>query len=334
MTLPKLILYGGCVLFGIIALVGMSKKAKQKDNVRILSSASIATEQEEAKEKLDDVEPVDIKETVSKKEESMKMQDTAITVPALPESNLVDKLFVTDSSKLDVVETLTYTSRVPWLKGRPAWIADYSSHYETTRHFIARSLNKKIDYFTQKVSPGDRFNVLKKNINFYLLVDLSRCKMLFYVINKDTNKRTLLKTYSVGVGRKDETRESGSLTPIGKFTLGSKVAIYKSGTMGYFQDRKIEMMRIFGTRWIPFEKEIENCSEGAKGYGIHGAPWTTDEENNTLKEDRERVCEYGSDGCIRLFSEDIEELFAIIISKNTIIEIVKNFSDAMLPGEE
>jgi len=139
--------------------------------------------------------------------------------------------------------------------------------------------------------------------------------MWFYLLDKNREERVLLKTYSVGLGRKDSQKVSGSLTPIGKYLLGSKVAIYKPDVMGYFQDQKIEMIRVFGTRWIPFEKEIENCSEMAKGYGLHGAPWTEDKKTGVLVEDRDQIGQYNSDGCIRLSQEDIEEIFAIIYFK-------------------
>jgi hypothetical protein len=138
----------------------------------------------------------------------------------------------------------------------------------------------------------------------------------------------------VGLGRKDSQKVSGYLTPVGKYLLGGKVAIYKPEVMGYFQDRKIEMIRVFGTRWIPFEKEQENCSEIAKGYGLHGAPWTEDAKTGQLIEDRGQVGKYNSDGCIRLFQEDIEEIFSIVISKPTTVEIVKDFYEAQLPGKE
>lgn len=257
--------------------------------------------------------------------EKPKIEEKAET--SLPQVDVIDSLFATDSSKLPLVETVTYTSRVPWLSNRPAWIADYASHYETTRHFIARSLNRKTDYFTQKVSPGDRFNVLKKNVSFYMLIDISACRMWFYGIDEENHKKYLLKTYKIGLGRKDSKKASGSLTPVGQYQLGSKVAIYKPGTMGYFQDRQIEMIRVFGTRWMPFEKEIDKCSENAKGYGMHGAPWRIDDKDG-LVEEREKIGKYDSDGCIRLFSEDVEEIFAIVISKPAIVEIVNNVKDA------
>src|SRR5690606_24049268 len=134
-----------------------------------------------------------------------------------PEVDRVHLLFALDSTELPIVETVSFTSRVPWLKDRPAWIADYASHYETSRHFIARSLNKKQDYFSQKVHPGDRFNVFKagKDIKFHLTVDLSKSRMWFYYL--DGKDKVLLKTYRVSLGKKDSSRSSGYLTPMGKY---------------------------------------------------------------------------------------------------------------------
>lgn len=240
------------------------------------------------------------------------------------EVDLVPRLFAVDSSKLPFVETISYTSRVPWLKERPAWISDYASHYETSRHFIARSLNRKPDYLSQKVSPGDRFNVFKKDkkIHFNLSINIATNKMKFFIVDDDTNEKVLLKTYDVGSGRLDSLRTSGSLTPLGTYTLGERVAIYKPGTMGIFHDTKSEMIRIFGTRWIPFESEVADCTEAAKGFGIHGCPWIEDPETGELVEDRSKIGIYDSDGCIRLCKEDIEELFAIIITKPTTVELV------------
>jgi hypothetical protein len=292
-----------------------------------------AVKENDQTEKKDLIVKNDIKNDVVVKEDNQVQEEQKDL--EIPDADIIDRLFVTDSTKLPIVETVNYTSRVPWLKGRNAWIADYASHYSTTRHFIARSLNKKTDYFTQKVAFGDRFNVFstEKNISFYLLIDINRCKLWFYYLDNDLNERTLLKTYKVGLGRKDSNRISTSLTPIGKYALGSKVAIYKPNIMGYFLDKKIEMIKVFGTRWIPFDKELENCSETAKGLGIHGAPWH-EGLNGELVEDRSQVGKYDSDGCVRLFSEDIDELFSIIISKPTVVEIVKDFHEAKLPGVE
>lgn len=253
-----------------------------------------------------------------------------------PNIDRVFQLFSTSSSKLPIVETVSYSSSVPWLKGRPAWIADYASYYNTSRHFIARSLNGKPDYFSQKVSERSKFNVFRKDkkINFYLLVDVSRCKMGFYYVDLDTNERVLLKTYRVGLGRIDASKPSGTLTPLGRYSLGSRVAIYKPGMTGFYQDQKVEMMRVFGTRWIPLDQEVERATLPAKGYGLQGAPWVADGSSGGLVENTNAIGAYDSDGCIRLSSEDIEELFAIVLTKPTFIEIVKDFHEAKLPGVE
>jgi hypothetical protein len=252
----------------------------------------------------------------------------------LPQIDRIYQLFTTGPTKLPIVETITYESRVPWLKGRPAWIADYATHYATSRHFIARSLNGKADYFTQKVSAGSRFNVFRKdrNFQFYLLVDLALRKMGFYYLDLDTHERVLLKTYSVGLGKAADA-PSGSLTPLGKFTLGNKVAVYKPGVVSLFQNQQVEMVRVFGTRWIPFEQPLDGSAE-PKGIGIHGSPWAPTPKTDALVEQRNVVGTLDSDGSICLNQEDMEELFAIIITKPTIIEIVKNFKDARLPGVE
>lgn len=326
MSKAKYFFVAVCAVFGFIAIKGYQKK-----------------------QKFTHVQPqeVVVQEIAIPQKPLAKISQTVIEVPPQPlkpaqntdfldQVDRIGQLFALDSSKLPIVETVSYTSRVPWLKGRPAWVADYATYFETSRHFIARSLNKKCDYFTQKVGPGDRFNVFKKdkNIRFHLLIDINQKKMRFYYVDLDTNESVLLKTYKVGLGRIDPARKSGSLTPLGKYELGERIAIYKPGTMGFFQDKKTEMIRVFGTRWIPFEKELENCTEAAKGLGIHGAPFIVDPQTGNLIEDKSKIGKNESDGCIRLVQDDVEELFAIIITKPTTVEIVKSFQDAKLPGIE
>lgn len=328
MSTFKYFLIGAGVLFGVVGYLGYAKKAPKEEVETTAAAREI---------------PLPVVEAAPPPKKTPPTAPVVATPPppaaapdALSNVDRVKQLFVLDSSKLPFVETISYTSRVPWLKGRPAWISDYASHYETSRHFIARSLNKKADYFSQKVGPGDKFNVFRKdkNIKFHLLIDLGKSKMRFYAIDADANERYLLKTYQVGVGRIDPQRQSGYLTPIGKYEIGDKIAIYKPGTMGFFQDQKTEMIRIYGTRWIPFEKEVENCSEPAKGYGLHGAPWKEDPLTGALIEDKSTIGKNVSDGCVRLAQEDIEELFAIVITKPTTVELVRDFNDASLPGVE
>lgn len=336
MSFSKIIVVASIVLFGVIGVAAIVKKAKTAPSEISLAKPQKLT----ASQKTTASKPV--------VETPIKAAAAPIAPPVPPAAEVIavkddfpimdriHQLFTTGPTKLPIVETITYSSTVSWLKGRPAWIADYASHYQTSRHFIARSLNGKSDYFTQKIATGSRFNVFspEKNIQFYLLVDISRCKMGFYYVDLDTQERVLLKTYKVGIGRPSAELPSGTLTPLGKYSLGKKIAIYKPGIMGYYLDQKEEMIRVFGTRWIPFDQELEGATASSKGYGIHGTPWKEDPKTGVLVENREGLGAYDSDGCIRLSLEDIEELFAIVITKPTFIDIVKDFHEAKLPGVE
>lgn len=239
--------------------------------------------------------------------------------PKMPTATAgVDKIrgfFSTGPDKLPIVETITYRSRVDWVQGRPAWIADYASRYKTSRHFIARSLNKKADYFTQKVGTGDKFNVLRsdQDIRFHLQVDLTGCYMNFFYIDPDSGEYKIVKTYPVSVGKKDENSPSGCTTPLGTFQLGEKIAIYKPGVEGFYEDEKVEMIQVFGTRWIPLDD----------GVGIHGLGWIPDSESGEHAEQRGDIGQHIGKGCIRMLSEDVEELFSIVVSRPTTVEFVK-----------
>jgi hypothetical protein len=348
LSIPKWILVGTVILFSVIGITALFKKGgKQTDQGVALSQQSSVKESLQETPVISIPKAVKISEQPKGKTKKKEAQLLATSEPApslaspapskddFPNIDRVFQLFTTSSSKLPIVETINYSSSVPWIKGRPAWIADYANYYNTSRHFIARSLNGKNDYFTQKVSEGSKFNVFRKDkkIQFYLLVDVSLCKMGFYYVDLDTNERILLKTYRVGLGRLDSTQPSGTLTPLGRYSLGDRVAIYKPGMTGAYQDQKVEMIRVFGTRWIPFDRELERATAPAKGYGIQGAPWI-DSGTGQLVENKEVIGAYASDGCIRMDSEDIAELFAIILTKPTFIEIVKNFHEAKLPGME
>lgn len=267
---------------------------------------------------------------------TVSLQEKILPLPSndLPEMDRVDELFRKGQTTFPFVQTITYKSSVPWKKGRSAWVADYARHFDTSRHFIARSLNGKPEYFKQDVANGDRFNVydIDHNPSFYIVIDFSRVKMWVYAFDEKEDTRYLIKTYSLGLGALSEQTASGSLTPFGTFLLGERTAIYKPGVYGIYKGDKTEMIQVFGTRWIPFEKEVANCTEPAAGYGIHGAPWSYHSKAGKWEEDRGSIGEYSSDGCIRLASEDIEELFAIICARKTFVEIVEDFSKAHLPG--
>ncbi|MCH1429438.1 MAG: L,D-transpeptidase family protein [Chlamydiales bacterium] len=318
-SFPRIVLIIGVFLFGSIALAVIKKSKNSSSDSQ--NSTSKQTEQL----------------GVSSDEKTSTDAIISTTQPAqgLPTEDRVEELFNIGMPKLPIVKTVKYSSYVSWLKGRPAWIADYASHYKTSRHFIARSLNKKSDYFTQNVVNGDYFNVLdpEKDITFHLKVDVSRCKMWFSY-QEEGQAPVLLKTYDVGLGRPDPKSPSGTLTPLGRYTLGDKVAVYKPGVMGFFKDERVEMMKVFGTRWIPFGKEVAGATRPAKGFGIHGAPWTKDSKNNNWTEDLTGIGKFHGDGCIRLPSQDIEEIFSIVLTRPTEIEIVNDYFDSITDSGE
>jgi hypothetical protein len=327
MSFPKILTGIAFIIFGGIAVVAVIKKNVYSQRI----DSSTPQEKHPIEISLKN-EPSLLQNTFEKQENAITENLQSIT-REISEDNEIDEIadhvdriqefFNKQGLRLPIVQTITYKSHVSWLKDRPAWIADYASHYKTSRHFIARSLNEKIDYEKQDVSDGDKFNVFRedKDFEFYLVVNLDLCKMRFYYIDKTTGERVLLKTYLVGVGRSDENKESKFLTPLGRFTLGNKIAIYKPKNFSYHQGEKTEMIRIFGTRWIPFG-EVENDEISNKGLGIHGLPWLPNEKGE-LVEITNSLGKPQSDGCIRLATKDIEELFAIVITKPTTIEIVK-----------
>lgn len=324
MNLPKLLAIVSLLLFAIIGIAALFKKG----SVAPITSVPVQVPLEiELDQEIQTVMPAMTSHIPMTSEKGEKIAEVE-----LPDANRIEELFNKNDPKLPIVETLTYKSHVSWQKGRPAWLSDYAAHFNTSRHFIARSLNGKPDYLKQELAEGDKFNVLRKdkNFEFYLVVDTSRCRMWFYYIDLDENQKVLLKTYQVGLGRLDASKVSGLLTPLGKYSLGGRVAIFKPKMTGNHQGKKIEMMTVFGTRWIPFEKEVANCTLPAKGFGIHGTPWTYGLQG-ILVDNSDSIGKYESDGCIRLATADIEELFAIIISRPTTIEIVRDFLEVSLP---
>lgn len=325
LSIPKIVLVGAIILFSAIGILSFSKKRESKAVLPVESIPSISP-----------VSSAKTNHAPAKLEIKNKVSNLTSVDLDLPNIDRVFQLFTTGNAKLPIVETIEYSSSVPWVKGRPAWIADYAVYYNTSKHFIARSLNGAPDYLSQKVMSGSCFNVFRKDkkIEFHLVVDVSHLKLAFYYLDLSNNERVLLKVYPVGLGRLDSSKLSGSLTPLGSYLLGDKIAMYKTGVMGFFHDQKTEMIRVFGTRWIPFDHEVGGNGESAKGYGIHGAPWVVDQVTGSLVENRESVGRFESDGCIRMLLEDVEELYAIVVTKPTFVHIVKNIHDVTLPGIE
>lgn len=248
----------------------------------------------------------------------------------------VNELFQPYSTTLPFIETVVFVSRVDWVCGRPAYLGDYAAHYQTSKHFIARSLRGTGNYLSDVVSKAEKFNVYRKDhpIEFHLVLDLSRLKLWLYCYDREADSKIFLKTYAVCVGKLDTSRKSGSLTPIGTFSIGSEFAVYHEGVKGNFKNEPCEMISVYGKRWIPIGREIAGCSSSCKGLGLHGVPWKRLTDSSCAQEQRSCIGHYETEGSIRLLTEDIEEIYAIIASKPAYLHSVKDFIDAKLPGKE
>jgi hypothetical protein len=353
MTLQRIFIAVSIILFGTIGALALYKKQKSAS-----TSQQMVVQKDAKKEvKSFEGEPVEIDwkklqnskpQTVKSKEIQADEKESYTAKPQNIEQNVqqvatlesgikrpedmladvdhIDLLFK-KGSDLPIVETVKYKSRVSWKAGKSAWLIDYASHYNTPIDFIARSINGTRDYSIKTIIDGQEFNVLKpeKDFSFHLVIDLSRCKLWLYYNDPEEHENFLLKTYRVGLGRIEAQTKSGSLTPLGTYKLGSRTAVFKPKMMGFHKNKRVELIRVFGTRWIPFEREVANCTEPAKGFGIHGTPWSYDEQTEQVRENNTSIGHYESDGCIRLATKDIEELFAVISTRDTTVEIVKNF---------
>ena len=355
MTLQRIFFVVSIVLFGAIGLLALNKKQKTS------AAPPLQAHVQESKVVFEG-KPIEIDlkslQTVTKeverqdtgKSKEISLQQPVREVPQkvplaqapdlLPDVDRIH-LFFEKNSPLSIVETIHYKSRVSWKSNKSAWLVDYAAHYKTPIDFIARSLNTNSlneapEYTLKSISDGQSFNILRndKDFSFHLLVDVSRCKMWLYVFEPTEQLRYLMKTYRIALGRLDPQRASGCLTPLGTYKLGSRVATFKPKMMGMHRMKRVELMRVFGTRWIPFEREVSGCTEPAKGFGIHGTPWAFDDANQTLVDDSSSIGGYESDGCIRLKTEDMEELYSIISTRSTTIELVRDVSQAKLPYQE
>ncbi|MGO4887018.1 L,D-transpeptidase [Anaerobacillus sp. MEB173] len=124
------------------------------------------------------------------------------------------------------------------------------------------------------------------------------------IVNKQTNKLAFIndgkieKVVSVATGKEE------SLTPEGEFTITVKAID------PYYRKKNIEggaKENPLGTRWMGFD------AEGTDGriFGIHG-------NNNPAS-----IGHYLTNGCIRMYEEDVQELFEKV-PLGTKVLVVKN----------
>ena len=106
------------------------------------------------------------------------------------------------------------------------------------------------------------------------------------------HKGFIVKSYPIGVGKPD------TLTPIGNFEVIQKLV----DPTWYSPDEPEPIppndpRNQLGTRWIGFE----NAETIGRGFGVHG----------TIEP--ESIGQAKSNGCIRMYNEDVEELFDLLL---------------------
>ena len=331
MSLPKIFLLVSASLFGIIGVLalvkGKSTPSPKEQLVPVVRQEVDLSLLNHPKE------PVRVVPSprINPPPPPQPAEERPVVIEHDTETEGLSTLF-SKNSNCPIVETVVYKSHVPWKHHRLAWLIDYAQYYKTPLDFIYGGLNGNGDFSPKNVSDGTAIRVLKKDLpfRFHIVVSLSSCRLrLYYVIPKD-RRAVFLKSYQVGLGRKDSSKASGHLTPTGLYQLGMRVGVFRPKMTGMYRGKKVELMRVFGGYWLPFEREIRGCSEPAKGLGIHGVPMNRDEQTGALVENPSSLGHYESDGCIRLAGNDIHELFAIVSTRETFVEIVPSFQQSML----
>lgn len=335
MSLPKIFFLVSLSLFSFIGVLAIRKKCSsphsqpngkeivstQEVNLTLLSSVSKTPQPSEPSPP---VSPPPVGEISNETDVVIEHDQEQDGLPALFSKN----------SSCPIVETVTYKSHVAWKARRQAWLIDYANYYKTPLEFIYRSINGG-STAPVTVSEGMQFTVLKRDVDFrfHIVVSLSSCRMRLYYVLPEERRAVFLRSYPVCLGSKDSSKTSGHCTPLGVFQLGNRTAVFRPRMMGSHHGKQVELIQVFGSRWMPFEKEIEGCTEPAKGFGVHGTPIIRNVDGS-LQEDDSSIGHYESEGCIRLAGKDVEEVFSIVSTRKTWVEIVPSFQQSrLLRGE-
>ncbi len=147
-----------------------------------------------------------------------------------------------------------------------------------------------------KIWPGQRLKYTPKD--FRIVIERSSCRL--FLLDKDG----LFKRYYTGLGKK------GHETTLGTYKIGNKEKNPVWHKRGEGPIPPGDPRNELGTRWMPFVPVEEGLP---KDLGIHG----------TSKP--ETVGTYVSMGCVRLFREDVEELYDLVV-RSTPVQIVEVFN--------
>ena len=146
------------------------------------------------------------------------------------------------------------------------------------------------------LSMGQRLIYTPKD--FRIVIERSRRRL--FLLDKDG----VFKRYSVGLGK------PGHETTLGSYKIGNKEKNPVWHKPGVGPIPSGDPANELGTRWMPFVPDQEGLP---KDLGIHG----------TIRP--ETVGQYSSNGCVRLYREDVEELYDLVV-RSTRVDIVETFS--------
>ena len=176
-------------------------------------------------------------------------------------------------------------------------ITSIGNALNTTQGLLIRA--NKLDDPT-RLNIGQRLKFTPKD--FRVVIERSTCRL--FLLDKDG----IFKTYRTGLGR------PGQETTLGKYKIGTKQinpTWFKPGSDPIPPgDPRNEL----GTRWMPLVPVDEGLPTD---LGIHG----------TIAPDT--IGQYASSGCPRLFKEDVEELYDLVV-RATPVDIVDVIDPAQL----
>ena len=211
MSRIKILGISAIVFVAIVFLVNglIDKPYKEKNSLALVDEEEISLDIEDIEDLIVREENVEIYSSSIHEPTPKELEPLSDDSELPADVDRMTQLFEPYPPLFPIARTISYNSRVNWLRGRCAYLGDYASHYATSKHFISRSLHGVGNYLSDIVSNGDRFNVFRedKEIEFHLVLDLSRLKLWVYVFDKKEDERFLLKTYRVCAGSlKSQTR--------------------------------------------------------------------------------------------------------------------------------
>src|ERR1700723_1568526 len=106
MSIPKFLIVAALTIFTLIAVGAFLKGRSSKQTKRETPPVEVALDEE--------VRVIPAPERA----------DVPARESAIPEVNRINEFFNKGENKFPIVQTVTYKSRVPWQKGRPAWVSD------------------------------------------------------------------------------------------------------------------------------------------------------------------------------------------------------------------